>query len=234
MLSHDNNEFEVNAVYEAKILPFENGYSQPAFTRRAYQVSKRGMDIVLSTLALVALSPIMLLIALIIWLDDPHGSPIYVSKRCGKDGKQFNFYKFRSMYVDAETQQPKLLKYNEADGPVFKIRNDPRITRVGKFIRRINLDELPQLFNILRGHMSIVGPRPPIPREVEQYTEYQMKRLSVIPGLTCYWQVQPSRNELSFNEWVDLDIRYIYECNLWLDIKLIARTFETIIKGEGQ
>jgi lipopolysaccharide/colanic/teichoic acid biosynthesis glycosyltransferase len=143
-------------------------------------------------------------------------------------------YKFRSMYVDAEERLQELLKENEMDGPAFKMKNDPRITRVGKFIRKTSLDELPQLWNILRGDMSIVGPRPALPREVEQYTELQKQRLIVTPGLTCYWQATPKRNEITFDEWMELDLRYIQERSFWVDWKIIFKTVGAVIHKEGE
>lgn len=202
--------------------------------RRLYTIGKRGIDIALAMAGIVFLSPLMLLICLAVWLDDPHGNPIYVSKRCGKEGRFFSFYKFRSMCMDAETHRLHLVDLNEMDGPVFKIKNDPRITRVGRVIRKLNLDELPQLFNVLAGQMSLVGPRPPLPDEVLEYTPYQAQRLSVTPGLTCLWQVQPSRNDLSFNDWIELDLEYISRRNMWLDIKLILKTMLVVLRGEGR
>ena len=138
------------------------------------------------------------------------------------------------MHVDAESKLEELLEKNEMEGPVFKIKEDPRITRLGKVLRKTGLDELPQLVNILMGDMSIVGPRPPLPREVEQYNEYQMQRLIVTPGLTCYWQIQPHRNDLSFDEWVDLDVKYIYERSFLVDWKIILATVRTVLAGEGR
>lgn len=202
--------------------------------KRGYWRVRRLQDIVLSAAALVILLPLMLLVALLIVLDDPSGSPIYVQERVGRDGKKFRFYKFRSMCKDAENQLPELLDNNEMDGPVFKIKADPRITRVGRVIRRISVDELPQLFNVLRGDMSIVGPRPALPREVEQYTAYQRQRLYVQPGLTCYWQVQPHRNDLPFDQWLQLDLKYIRERSFLVDWKIIFGTFRAIIHMEGK
>jgi len=191
------------------------------------------MDILLSLLALIALSPVYAAIALAICLDDPRGGPFYVSERCKKHGELFRFYKFRSMIVGADEQLPGLLGENEADGPVFKIRDDPRRTRVGKFLRRTGLDELPQLINVLKGDLSLVGPRPPLPREVERYTPEQRRRLDIRPGLTCYWQVQPHRNDKPFDEWVALDMKYIAERSLWVDLKIMAKTLRAMVRGEG-
>jgi lipopolysaccharide/colanic/teichoic acid biosynthesis glycosyltransferase len=202
--------------------------------RKVYWFFKRLQDIVFSAIGLVVLWPILLVIALLIVIDDPKGSPIFSQKRCGRDGKEFNFYKFRSMHVDAENKLEELLEKNEMEGPVFKIKEDPRITRLGKVLRKTGLDELPQMVNILRGDMSIVGPRPPLPREVEQYNEYQMQRLIVTPGLTCYWQIQPHRNDLTFDEWVDLDVKYIYERSFLVDWKIIVATVRTVLAGDGE
>ena len=161
-------------------------------SKRGYWALRRSQDIFFSAAALLVLWPLMLLVALIVYLDDPHGSPIFAQERCGRDAKPFKMYKFRSMYVDAEARLNDLLKDNEMDGPAFKIKDDPRITRVGHFIRKTSLDELPQLWNILKGDMSIVGPRPALPREVEQYNDLQRQRMYVTPGLTCYWQIHKS------------------------------------------
>lgn len=195
---------------------------------------KRIQDVVLSALALVVLSPILLLIALAVIIDDPRGGPVFSQVRCGQNGEAFRLYKFRSMCVGAEERLSALLPYNEMDGPVFKIREDPRITRVGRFLRSTGLDELPQLVNILRGDMSIVGPRPPLFREVREYTPYQRQRLAVKPGLTCFWQVSPDRNSLSFDVWVEMDLRYIREQSWLLDWKLIFQTGRAVVRREGQ
>lgn len=202
-------------------------------SKRYYWVLRRTQDIIISSIALVLLFPVMLVVALAIYIDDPKGSPIFSQIRCGRNGKPFKFYKFRSMCVDAEDKLAELLKKNEMDGPAFKIKEDPRITRVGKFIRKTSLDELPQLFNVLKGDMSIVGPRPPLPREVEQYNEYQLQRLYVTPGLTCYWQVQPHRNSLNFDEWMELDIKYIKERSFLVDWKIIFQTVRVVLFGHG-
>lgn len=203
-------------------------------SKRLYWICKRIQDIILSSIALIILSPLLLIISLAIYIDDPHGSPIFTQIRVGRDGKLFKFYKFRSMCVNAESMLDRLLEKNEMDGPAFKIKDDPRITRVGKFIRKTSIDELPQLWNILKGDMSIVGPRPPLPREVEQYDAYQRQRLFVTPGLTCYWQIQPSRNELSFDEWIDLDVKYIQERSFLVDWKIIFKTFGAVLGMRGQ
>lgn len=207
---------------------------QVLFWNRKYWMQKRILDVILSAIALVVLSPLMLLIALLVVIDSPGAGPIFSQMRVGKDGELFKLYKFRSMRPDAEKQLDRLLVDNEMDGPVFKIKNDPRITRLGRILRRTSLDELPQLINILRGEMSIVGPRPALPREAEQYDDYQRQRLMITPGLTCYWQTQPHRNDLSFEEWLELDLKYIDERNFLIDWKIIFRTFRVILEMSGQ
>lgn len=202
-------------------------------SKRLYWIVRRTQDIIFSLLALIVLSPLLLLIALVIFIDDPKGSPIFSQIRCGRDGKEFKFYKFRSMCIDAEDQLKELLNENEMDGPAFKMKDDPRITRVGRFIRKTSLDELPQLWNILKGDMSIVGPRPALPREVELYTDYQKQRMYVTPGLTCYWQIQPNRNAISFDEWMELDIQYINERSFWVDWKIIFKTVLVVFTKQG-
>lgn len=188
-----------------------------------YSITKRLIDIVGSLCGIILLSPLFLIVAILIKLEDPKGKVFFAQERNGKYPKTFKMYKFRSMVHNAEDLLKDLMDRNEQTGPVFKINDDPRITKVGKFIRKTSIDELPQLFNVLKGDMSLVGPRPPIPREVEQYNSYQMQRLAVKPGLTCIWQVS-GRNNIGFDEWVEMDIEYIKTRNLWLDIKLIFKT----------
>ncbi len=201
---------------------------------KRYWIGRRVQDIILSLLALIVLSPLMLAIALAIVIDDPGAGPIFSQTRVGRGGKTFKFYKFRSMCPNAEEKLEELLEKNEMDGPVFKIKEDPRITRVGHFIRKTSLDELPQLWNILKGDMSIVGPRPALPREVEQYSAYELQRLYITPGLSCYWQIEPNRNDLSFDEWVDLDVKYIQERSFLVDWKIIFKTFKVCLMGHGR
>ena len=201
---------------------------------QGYWKIRRFQDVFLSLLALAVLWPVMLIVALIIVIDSPGAGPIFSQTRIGRDGKPFTFYKFRSMRPNAEQELEKLLPHNEMDGPVFKIKDDPRITRFGRFIRRSSIDELPQLWNVLRGDMSLVGPRPGIPREVEQYDDYAAQRLIVTPGLTCYWQVQPNRNDLSFEEWVELDVRYIQDRSFATDWKIIWKTFGAVLGMNGE
>lgn len=202
--------------------------------RWSYRFFRRLQDIVLSLLALLVLWPVLLVIAIIIILDSPGAGPIFVQTRVGKNGKEFRFYKFRSMCPNAEAKLEELLDQNEMEGPAFKIKEDPRITRFGKFIRATSIDELPQLINVLRGDMSIVGPRPPLPREVEQYDEYYKQRLLVTPGLTCYWQITPHKNELSFDQWVELDLKYINERSFLTDWKIIFKTFGAVLGMRGE
>jgi len=174
----------------------------------------------------------MLIIALLIKLTSK-GPVIYRQARVGLRGRQFDLYKFRTMVVNAEELREQLLTANEADGPVFKIKNDPRITKIGKFLRKTGLDELPQFINVLIGDMSLVGPRPPIPSEVEQYERWQLRRLSMKPGITCTWQIEPNRNNISFNEWMKMDLNYIDNWSNKLDLVLFFKTIRTILKGSG-
>lgn len=199
--------------------------------RRGYEFAKRVFDVVSSLLALIVFSPLMGITALAIKLEDG-GSPIFAQTRVGKDGKFFRMYKFRSMCEDAEKKLKELQDRNEADGLAFKMSNDPRVTRVGAFIRKTSIDELPQLFNIFKGNMSVVGPRPPLGYEVMQYDDYQMQRLSVKPGLTCYWQCS-GRSDVSFDEWMELDIKYIRERSFFKDIEIIFRTIPAVLFHKG-
>jgi len=199
-----------------------------------YNFFKRIFDIVCSILGLIILFLPLLIVSLIIVIDSPGASPIYVSERIGMNGKKFKFYKFRSMVPHAEKMLDSLLDKNEMEGPAFKIKEDPRITKFGRFIRKTSIDELPQLWNILKGDMSFVGPRPPLPREVAMYTEYQHNRLRVIPGLTCYWQIQPQRNRISFDKWVELDMKYISERSFKTDLKIIFKTLGAVCGLEGE
>lgn len=201
--------------------------------KKLYEFFKRAFDIILSALALVVLCIPMLIIAAIIYLND-RGAPVFSQERTGKRGKLFKLYKFRTMVPNAEEIKSSLEDQNEMDGPVFKIKDDPRITKVGKILRKTSLDELPQLINILRGDMSIVGPRPALPNEVVEYTDYQKIRLEITPGLTCLWQIQPRRNDLSFDEWVDLDVRYIKNRSFMKDLKIILKTVVVVFKCEGR
>lgn len=187
-----------------------------------YEAIKRLIDIICSFVGILVLSPLFIIIAIIIKFTSK-GPVFFSQKRVGRNGKEFDMYKFRSMVVNAEELKEKLAAQNEMSGPMFKMKDDPRVTKVGKFIRKTSIDELPQLWNILKGDMSLVGPRPSLPKEVAQFDEWMYKRLEVKPGLTCYWQVS-GRNNIDFEDWMKLDIRYVEEKNLWIDIKLICKT----------
>lgn len=202
-------------------------------SHKGYEKAKRLFDIVVSMVLLLVLFVPMALVALIIVIDSPGASPIYIQERVGLNGKSFKLYKFRSMVPNAEKQLDSLLSQNEMQGPAFKMKNDPRITRFGKIIRKCCIDELPQLINIFKGEMSFVGPRPPLPREVEQYTEHQKQRLTVIPGLTCYWQITKCRNDCSFDEWLELDLKYIEERSMKTDLTVFFKTFGAVLGMEG-
>ena len=202
------------------------------FTVRMSYFMKRLMDIVLSFLALVLLLPLFLVLALLIAATSP-GPVFFVQVRVGRYGRHFRFYKFRSMYVDAEKRKAELLARNQsADGVIFKMKKDPRCTPVGRFLRRTSLDELPQFFNVLLGDMSLVGPRPPLPEEVRQYTLEERKRLNIKPGITCLWQVR-GRSDIPFREQVELDKEYIRSCSLWHDIVILLKTVPAILSGKG-
>lgn len=193
---------------------------------------KRIVDISFSLITIILFSPVFLVIAALIKLGD--GGPVFfIQERVGLNGRRFSCLKFRTMVVNAETLQQRLMARNEQTGPVFKMRMDPRITRVGKFLRKTSLDELPQFFNVLNGDMSVVGPRPPIPSEVRQYKHWQNRRLSMKPGITCIWQVS-GRNNISFDEWMELDMEYIDNWSLKLDFLLVLKTIRVMIIGDGQ
>ena len=187
-----------------------------------YEAIKRLIDITCSFVGILVLSPLFIIIAIIIKFTSK-GPVFFSQKRVGRNGKEFDMYKFRSMVVNAEELKEKLAAQNEMSGPMFKMKDDPRVTKVGKFIRKTSIDELPQLWNILKGDMSLVGPRPSLPKEVAQFDEWMYKRLEVKPGLTCYWQVS-GRNNIDFEDWMKLDVKYVEERNLWIDIKLIFKT----------
>ncbi|MBO7686766.1 MAG: sugar transferase [Kiritimatiellae bacterium] len=201
-------------------------------TVKASYATKRLMDIVLSAVGMLLLSPVYLAIAAAVKLSSP-GPVFFVQTRVGRYGRYFKFYKFRSMRQDAEAQKAALMVRNESkDGVIFKMKEDPRITRVGRFLRRTSLDELPQLWNVFIGDMSLVGPRPPVPSEVLEYTLEDRKRLDVIPGITCLWQIK-GRSEIPFNEQVRLDKEYILAPSVWKDIVILFKTIPAIIGGKG-
>ena len=190
--------------------------------KRIYEISKRAIDIIGAGSGLLLLSPVIAIVACAVKFTSK-GPVFFSQKRVGKNGELFDMYKFRSMVVNAEELKEKLAHQNEMSGPMFKMKDDPRVTKVGKFIRKASLDELPQLWNVLKGDMSLVGPRPSLPKEVAQFEKWMYKRLSVKPGLTCFWQVS-GRNNIDFEDWMKLDIKYVDERNIWIDIKLIFKT----------
>ncbi len=193
---------------------------------------KRFIDIIGAICAIIILSPVFIITAIAVYVDSP-GSILYRQKRVGKNGRHFDMIKFRSMVADADKLREKLLAKNEsADGVLFKMKDDPRITKVGKFIRKYSIDELPQFFNVLKGDMSLVGPRPPLPSEVCQYTLDERKRLHVLPGITCIWQVS-GRSEIPFKQQVRLDLDYIQTQGFWMDVKLLLRTVPAVLLGKG-
>lgn len=193
---------------------------------------KKVMDINISLLLLVVISPVLLLITVLIKATSP-GPVLFKQKRIGLRGRQFNMYKFRTMVVNAEAMKKDLEFENEADGPVFKIKNDPRITKVGKILRRTGLDELPQLINVLKGEMSLIGPRPPLYEETIAYKRWQMRRLSVKPGLSCFWQIKPDRNSIKFEKWMEMDLAYIDNWSLRLDLMILLKTIKTVFQRAG-
>lgn len=210
----------------------ESKWQQDVKSRVGYELVKRFFDIVLSLCALVVLSPVFLIVAIAIKREDG-GDVIFSQTRCTRDGRQFKMYKFRSMCMDAEQKLQQLQKYNEMSGPAFKMKDDPRITKVGRFIRHTSIDELPQLVNVLKGDMSVIGPRPPLPKEVAQYNELQKHRLDVKAGLACYHECM-GRNLISdFDTWVQMDLQYIQERSLWTDCKIILKTIGAVITRKG-
>ena len=200
-------------------------------SRFIYHGMKRLFDIVAAACGIIILSPLMIIIAVLIKAED-HGPIFYKQVRVGKNGKTFKMYKFRSMFVNADKMLDKLKEQNDVDGPMFKMKDDPRVTKIGHFIRKHSLDELPQFLNVLRGDMSLVGPRPPLPSEVEEYSEYDKQRLFVIPGCTGLWQAT-ERNEVGFNEMVQLDIQYIQRASFMFDLWIIWKTVLIIVKPNG-
>lgn len=200
--------------------------------KKGYDFVKRIFDIVASAIMLVGLFPLLVIVALLVMTDG--GPAIYCQTRVGKGGREFKMFKFRTMVVGADSEEflEKLRKLNEMDGPAFKIKGDPRITKIGKILRKTSIDELPQLVNILIGNMTFVGPRPPLVMEVEKYKPYQMNRLLVKQGLTCYWQCS-GRNNIKFKEWVRLDLQYIMDRSLVTDFKILLKTIPAVLSGKG-
>lgn len=196
-----------------------------------YRYGKRIMDIVLAIPTLIILAPLILLVSILIKIDSP-GPVLFKQVRVGKWGQPFTCVKFRSMYVDAEDRKDDLVSANEADGPVFKMKNDPRVTPVGRVIRKLSIDEIPQLINVIKGEMSLVGPRPPLPSEMIKYEYHQLRRLDVTPGITGLQQVS-GRSDLSFEEWIALDIEYVERRSLWFDFVILLRTIPAVISTKG-
>lgn len=196
-----------------------------------YRFLKRTGDILISLFGLIVLSPVLAVVALLIWLED-RGPVIFTQERNGLNNRIFKMYKFRSMVINAAALRSEMEKYNELDGPAFKMKHDPRITRIGRFIRKTSLDELPQLVNILLGQMSLVGPRPLPTYETAQCNDYQMQRLLVKPGLTCYWQIS-GRSDITFDEWIEMDLKYIREASALTDLKILFQTARAVLTGKG-
>ena len=192
---------------------------------------KRAFDVIVSSIGLIVLSPVLLLVAIVIKVTSP-GPALFAQQRMGVNGRKFTLYKFRTMRKDAHERRAEVEKLNEMDGPVFKIKNDPRVTPVGRFLRKLSIDEFPQIFNVFIGHMSLVGPRPPLSDEVVQYEPWQRRRLSMRPGITCLWQVS-GRNKVDFKQWMKLDLEYIDTWSLWLDFKILMKTVPVVLFGIG-
>ncbi|MFB5760242.1 sugar transferase [Paenibacillus medicaginis] len=218
-----------NVTKEEQLIETSAYVSVSAPKHALFLVTKRTMDILGALFGIVILLPVLVLVALLIKLEDPKGPVLFKQQRVGRNGKPFNMYKFRSMVANAEELLEQLLDKNEVNGNMFKMKEDPRITAIGKLIRKTSLDELPQLFNVLKGEMSLVGPRPPLPREVQKYTAYHWKRLEITPGCTGLWQVS-GRNSVGFEEMVELDLEYIRRRSLLYDVKIIFKTVWILIR----
>lgn len=228
--SYSSSDFEQTAGESTADLQWLN--RSKVVSRWGYQFVKRLFDVFASLCGLIILAPLFAIIAILIKIDDPQGPVFFNQTRVGQDGQKFRMYKFRSMCVDAEAKLDQLIAKNEVDGAMFKMKHDPRVTKIGHFIRKTSIDEFPQLVNVLLGHMSLVGPRPPLPREVAEYTDYDRQRLLVKPGCTGLWQVS-GRNDVGFQEMVDLDIRYIRQSGVKFDLQIIWSTVAIIFHPSG-
>jgi exopolysaccharide biosynthesis polyprenyl glycosylphosphotransferase len=223
---HGQAQPEITEIDGIPLLTYSNAPTNPLLL-----AGKRALDVALSSLILLLALPVVGAVAVTIWVTS-RGGVLFRQTRCGLNGRRFTLYKFRTMTEDAEERFAEVAHLNEMDGPVFKVRDDPRVTRIGRFLRKFSLDELPQLWNVLRGDMSLVGPRPPIPEEVAHYERWQRRRLSMKPGLTCLWQVN-GRNELDFGSWMELDLQYIDTWSLSLDLKILLKTIPVVLSGRG-
>lgn len=223
------NEMEQLEFNREEVL-FKEQVAEEEEGRLGYCFLKRTMDVICSLVGLIILSPIFLVVTILIRVES-EGNAIFAQERVGKNGKRFKMYKFRSMVVNAEELKDKLTSKNEMTGPMFKMKDDPRITKIGKFIRKTSIDELPQLINVFKGEMSLVGPRPSLPKEVMKFEDWMMKRLEVKPGLTCYWQVS-GRNDIGFEDWMKLDVKYVKERNTFVDVMLVFKTVGVLFGDE--
>jgi exopolysaccharide biosynthesis polyprenyl glycosylphosphotransferase len=231
-LKYDDNKLNLTNAIKTNIAneKFLNFINIP---HNSYALAiKKTLDICVSLFLIVCLSPALIIIAALIKLTSP-GPIIFKQARVGLRGRQFNLFKFRTMVLNAEVLRRDLETENEVDGPVFKIKDDPRVTKLGKFLRRTGLDELPQLINVLKGEMSLIGPRPPLLKETQQYKRWQLRRLSVKPGLSCFWQIKPDRNSIKFEKWMELDLAYIDNWSLRLDFIILLKTIKTVFQRTG-
>jgi exopolysaccharide biosynthesis polyprenyl glycosylphosphotransferase len=232
-ISLDSSILEKAFTRQAPFLGTDSTLVTTVRQRRGYVFVKRALDLLLSAGLLVLLAPLFLLLAAAIKLSSPQGPVFYPWRVLGKNAKPFVGYKFRTMVPDADELKQELLTFNEMQGPVFKMRNDPRVTRLGRFLRKFSLDELPQLYSVLKGDMSLVGPRPPSREEAERFEFWQRRKLSVTPGITCLWQVKGRNKIWSFDEWARLDLKYIESASLTLDMKILLLTIPAVLSGRG-
>jgi lipopolysaccharide/colanic/teichoic acid biosynthesis glycosyltransferase len=232
-ISLESTILEKTFMHHRTILGVDTTLLTTVPKRKSYLFAKRVTDLILSTAGLIVLAPLFLLIALAIKLSSPDGPVLYRWRVLGKNGKPFVGYKFRTMVPNADQLKQELLGFNEMQGPVFKMRNDPRVTTLGRFLRKFSLDELPQLYSVLKGDMSMVGPRPPSRAEAEKFEFWQRRKLSVRPGISCLWQVNGRNKICSFSEWARLDLEYIQNASLLLDLKIMLLTIPAVLSGRG-